>query len=99
MAIDEIDLEPPLTLDEPATRTLGTADQTVLWWHLGISLLLPVTATFLLQPGMSLLAVLVAIAVGTVIGNLLLGLGARAGAETGAPSMVLLRGLFGTKGS
>lgn len=91
--------EPPLTLEEPASRSLGTADQVVLWWNLGISLLLPVTATFLLQPGMSLWAALAAIAVGTVVGNVLLGLGARAGGETGAPAMVLLRGLFGRKGS
>lgn len=93
------DLEAPLTLDQPATRMLGTADQLTLWWNLGISLLLPVTATFLLAPGMSLVAVLVAIVVGTVIGNTLLGLGAVAGADTGAPSMVLLRGLFGRTGS
>ena len=93
------DLEAPLTLDQPATRMLGTADQLTLWWNLGISLLLPVTATFLLAPGMSLVAVLVAIVVGTVIGNTLLGLGAVAGADTGAPSMVLLRGLFGRNGS
>lgn len=99
MAVDELDPEPPLTLDQPATRTLGALDQTVLWWNLGISLLLPVTATFLLQPGMSLVAALVAIAVGSVIGNVLLGLGARAGAETGMPSMVMLRGLFGRRGS
>jgi len=98
-ALDERDLEPPLTLDVEPARTLGTADQVVLWWNLGISLLLPVTATFLLAPGMSLVACLVAIAVGTVIGNVLLGLGARAGAETGAPAMVLLRGLFGRGGS
>ena len=99
MALDERDLEPPLTLDQPATRMLGTGDQLVLWWNLGISLLLPVTATFLLAPGMSLVACLLAIVVGTVIGNTLLGLGALAGAETGAPSMVMLRGLFGRAGS
>jgi putative hydroxymethylpyrimidine transporter CytX len=34
-----------------------------------------------------------------VIGNVLLGLGAVAGADTGMPSMVLLRGLFGRWGS
>src|SRR4051794_39703023 len=95
MSLDERDLEPPITLDQPAARVLGTGDQLVLWWNLGISLLLPVTATFLLFPGMSLVAVLAAIVVGTGIGNTLLGLGAVAGSDTGAPSMVLLRGLFG----
>lgn len=92
-------LEPPLTLDQPAARSLGLAEQLSLWWNLGISLLLPVTASFLLAPGMSLLAALTAIVVGSVIGNLLLGLSAVPGAETGAPAMVLFRGLFGRAGS
>ncbi|MEA3021114.1 MAG: nucleobase:cation symporter, family [Actinomycetota bacterium] len=99
MPTDVADLEPPLTLDEPSPRVLGTWDQTVLWGNLGISILLPVTATFLLLPGMSLLAALGAIVVGTLLGNVLLGLAAQAGAETGAPAMVLLRGLFGRRGS
>jgi nucleobase:cation symporter-1, NCS1 family len=97
-------VEAPLTLDEPARKVLGLADQTVLWANLGVSLLLPVTATFILTPDpsvapLSLGAALVAIVVGSLIGNVLLGLGALPGAETGAPSMVLLRGLLGRKGS
>jgi NCS1 family nucleobase:cation symporter-1 len=92
-------IEPPITLDQPAARTLGLHDQLALWGNLGVSLLLPVTATFLLAPGMSLGACLVAIGVGTVLGNLLLGLAAAPGAETGAPAMVLFRGLFGRRGS
>ncbi len=43
-------VEAPLTLDEPPRRVLGLADQTVLWGNLGVSLLLPVTATFILTP-------------------------------------------------
>ncbi|MCU1488380.1 MAG: Permease for cytosine/purines uracil thiamine allantoin [Actinomycetia bacterium] len=92
-------IEPPITLDQPPARTLGLNDQLALWGNLGVSLLLPVTATFLLAPGMSLGACLVAIVVGTVLGNLLLGLAAVPGAETGAPAMVLFRGLFGRTGS
>src|SRR3954466_4946839 len=92
-------IEPPITLDQPPARTLGRNDQLALWGNLGISLLLPVTATFLLAPGMSLGACLVAILVGTLIGNTLLGLSAIPGAETGAPAMVLFRGLFGRYGS
>src|SRR4051794_9052350 len=84
--------EAPLTLLEPAPRTLGLADQLGLWGSLGITLTLPIAAAFL--PAMSLLATLVAVVVGSVAGSVLLGLAARAGAETGAPSMVLLRGLF-----
>jgi nucleobase:cation symporter-1, NCS1 family len=97
-------VEAPLTLDQPAPKVLGLADQTVLWANLGVSLLLPVTATFILTPDptvapLSLGAALVAIVVGSLIGNTLLGLGALPGAQTGAPAMVLLRGLFGRRGS
>lgn len=96
--------EAPLTLDDAPARTLGLSDQLVLWFNLGISLLLPVTATFILTPDpavapLSITAALAAVVVGSVIGNVLLGLGARPGAETGAPAMVLLRGLFGRRGS
>jgi putative hydroxymethylpyrimidine transporter CytX len=89
--------EAPLTLLEPAPKALGLADQLGLWGSLGITLTLPIAAAFL--PSMSLVAALVAVVVGSVAGSLLLGLAARAGAETGAPAMVLLRGLFGLRGS
>jgi putative hydroxymethylpyrimidine transporter CytX len=97
-------VEAPLTLDEAPRKVLGLADQTVLWGNLGVSLLLPVTATFILTPDpgvapLSLGAALVAIVVGSLIGNTLLGLGALPGAETGAPAMVLYRGLLGRRGS
>ncbi|HET7719086.1 MAG TPA: cytosine permease, partial [Acidimicrobiales bacterium] len=92
-------IEPPITLDDAPVRTLGFSDQLVLWASLGVSLLLPVTGAFLLAPGMSLGACLVAIVVGTILGNLLLGLAAIPGADTGAPAMVLFRGLFGRRGS
>jgi putative hydroxymethylpyrimidine transporter CytX len=91
--------EAPATLVEDQPRPLGFADQLGLWANLGISLLIPVTATFLVAPGQSFVATVVAIAAGTAIGCVLLGLVARAGAETGAPTMVLLRGLLGRRGS
>ncbi|MBA3303840.1 MAG: cytosine permease, partial [Acidimicrobiia bacterium] len=96
--------EAPLTLADAPPRLLGLADQTVLWGNLGVSLLLPVTATFILTPDpgvapLSLAAALCAIVVGSLIGNVLLGLGAMPGAETGAPAMVLMRGLLGRHGS
>jgi putative hydroxymethylpyrimidine transporter CytX len=89
--------EAPLTLLEPAPKALGLADQLGLWGSLGITLTLPIAAAFL--PKMSLLATLIAVVVGSVAGSLLLGLAAQAGAETGAPAMVLMRGLFGLRGS
>jgi nucleobase:cation symporter-1, NCS1 family len=90
--------EPPITLDKAPARVLGLWDQTALWASLGVSLLLPVAAGFF-APDLSLLAVLTAILVGTVIGNVLLGLSAIPGADTGAPAMVLFRGVFGRWGS
>src|SRR3954469_19777804 len=103
MAVDEALVhEVPPTLEEAAepARLLGPWDQAILWGNLGISiLLLPVGAQLVGDFGLSITAALVAILVGGVIGNAMLGLAAVPGAETGAPSMVLLRGLFGMTGS
>jgi putative hydroxymethylpyrimidine transporter CytX len=97
--------EVPRTLAEaPPPRLLSLTDQIALWGNLGVSLLLLVGATFVLLPdpalpALSLVAALTAIVVGSVIGNALLGLAAVPGAETGAPAMVLLRGMLGWRGS
>lgn len=90
-------LEPARTLSAEETRTLGTASQLGLWANLGISLLLPVAATYLVAPGVSLAWALIAVVVGASIGSALLGLAAAAGARSGAPAMVLLRGLLGRR--
>ncbi len=92
--------EAPLTLDDAPPRTLHLSDQLGLWGNLGVSLLGFTGAIFVLVPvdkAMSLVAALVALAVGTVVGTLMVALAAVPGAQTGAPSMVLLRGLFGTR--
>ena len=93
--------EAPLTLQEPPPKVLGWWDQIGLWGNLGMSILGPVTAIYILQPyglaQMSYLAAGVAIIVGTILGTALIGAAAVPGAETGAPSMVLLRGLFGRR--
>jgi nucleobase:cation symporter-1, NCS1 family len=91
------DSEAPLTLTDPAARTLGVRDLTGLWGNLGISLLLPVAAGFVVLPGRPLWESLLAVLVGAVIGAVLLGLGAAAGAREGVPAMVCLRGLFGMR--
>src|SRR3954465_586141 len=104
--VDRIDLpaprtEAPFTLEEPPPRVLGWFDQIGLWGNLGMSILGPVTAIYILQPfqlnQMSFVGAAVAIIVGTVLGTLLVAAAAVPGAETGAPSMVLLRGLFGRR--
>src|SRR5688500_19840131 len=69
-------------------RRFGFVDTATLWFNLGVSLLLPIVAAFLV-PGLSLPAALAAIVVGAVIGNAMLGYAGCGGAGTGAPAMVL----------
>src|SRR3954454_7793666 len=94
-------LEAPLTLEQPPPRVLGWWDQIGLWGNLGMSILGPVTAIFILAPAsggqMSYVGAALAIIVGTILGTLLVAAAAVPGAQTGAPSMVLLRGLFGRR--
>jgi len=99
--VDERSAEPGLTLADRQPRTLRTLDQVALWGNLGFSLLGPVGAYLVLYPfglaPMTAMAAFTAIVVGTTIGTLLLGLANVAGAQTGRPAMVLLRGLFGAR--
>jgi putative hydroxymethylpyrimidine transporter CytX len=91
------------TLAEPVPQALSLIDQLGLWGNLGVSLLGFTGAIFVLQPGgsgtpkLSLAAGLTAIVLGTVLGTLPVALAGLPGARTGAPAMVLLRGLFGAK--
>ena len=91
------------TLADPVPQALSLLDQFGLWGNLGVSLLGFTGAIFVLQPGgagtpqLSLAAALTAIVVGTVLGTLPLALAGLPGAQTGAPAMVLLRGLFGAR--
>ncbi|SEP13510.1 purine-cytosine permease family protein [Trujillonella endophytica] len=89
----------PLTLTEAPGRSLGLRDSLGLWGNLGVSLLLPVAAVFVVLPGRPLAQTLGAVVVGAVVGALLLGIGAAAGAREGVPAMVLLRGLLGRRTS
>ena len=89
----------PITLREPSTRSLGFRDTLGLWGNLGISLLLPVAAAYIILPGSPWGLTFLAIVVGAIIGSILLGLGAAAGAREGVPAMVLLRGLLGRRAS
>jgi len=99
MAATTLATEAPLTLVEEPPKVLGWFDQIGLWGNLGISLLGPIAAVYILAPfgapRMSFLAAGVAVVVGTLIGALMLAAAAVPGAQTGSPAMVLLRGLFG----
>ena len=91
------------TLVEPVPQSLGTLDLFGLWGNLGVSLLGFTGAIFVLQPDgsgtpeLSLLAALVSIVLGTVMGTWAVAATGVAGTRTGAPTMVLLRGLFGAE--
>jgi nucleobase:cation symporter-1, NCS1 family len=101
--LDDRNAEAPITLDEPAAKSLGFFDQVGLWGNLGVSLLGFTGAYAVLQvdstgnPTMTLAAALVATVVGTVLGTLAVAAAAVPGARTGSPAMVLLRGLFGAR--
>ena len=94
--------EVPATLNEPPPRTLRAIDVGALWANLGVSLLGFTGAIFVLVPvarPMSLTAAGTALVVGTGLGTLGVAAAGLPGQATGAPSMVLLRGLFGTRAS
>ncbi len=93
------------TLAEPVPQALSLVDQLGLWGNLGVSLLGFTGAIFVLQPGgpgtpeLSLAAGLTAVVLGTILGTLPVALAGLPGTRTGAPAMVLLRGLFGARAS
>ncbi|GIH93831.1 purine-cytosine permease family protein [Planobispora siamensis] len=93
--------EAPLTLDEAPPKTLGVLDQGALWANLGVSLLGFSGAIALINPlgnrPLSFLAAITAAVVGSLIGTAMVALAAIPGQRTGAPAMVLLRGLFGAR--
>ncbi|RBY76450.1 cytosine permease [Geodermatophilus sp. TF02-6] len=89
----------PLTLTERPVATLGLRDALGLWGNLGISVLLPVAAVFVVLPGRPLALTIGAVVVGAAVGSVLLGLAAAAGARERVPTMVLLRGLLGRRTS
>jgi putative hydroxymethylpyrimidine transporter CytX len=82
------------TLDGPVPRSLGLLDQGAFWANLGVSLLGFAGVLAVLQPAgappLTIGAAVVATVVGTLIGSAMVGL-----SKTGAPAMVVLRGLFG----
>jgi nucleobase:cation symporter-1, NCS1 family len=87
------------TLDGPVPKTLGFLDQGAFWANLGVSLLGFAGVLAVLEPAgappLTVAAAVTATVVGTLIGSAMVGLSAMPGAATGAPAMVLLRGLFG----
>jgi NCS1 family nucleobase:cation symporter-1 len=99
----DIHLEVADTLAGPVPQTLGMLDQLALWGNLGVSLLGFTGAIYVLQPGgsgtpqLSVVAAIISTVVGTLLGTLAVALAGLPGARTGAPAMVLLRGVFGAR--
>lgn len=83
---------------EPRARTLGFRDFLVLWGDLGIGLLV-LLAGSLLVPGLGLPQALAAIVLGSAVGVTLLALAGLPSSATGVPTMVVLRGVLGLRGS
>lgn len=95
--------EVPFTLTVDAPRALSLLDQVGFWGNLGVSLLGFATAVAVLTPigapPLGLAAAVTAIITGTLLGGVVLGSALVVGARTGAPGMVLMRGLLGTRAS
>lgn len=95
--------EAALTLNEAAPRSLGLLDQLGFWGNLGVSLLGLGGAIAIVAPAgaptLPLQAAVLAAVVGTALGALVLGASLVVGARTGAPSMVLMRGVVGGRAS
>lgn len=90
----------PLTL-----RRMRTIDITVLWGNFAIGILVIAAGAFLVTGtdvggfGLRLGPAMLAILVGSVVGALLLALVGSSGHDAGLPSMALLRGVLGWRGS
>lgn len=99
----QLQAEAPVTLNEAAPRTLTVFDQFGFWGNVGVSLLGFSGAISILAPygvpRLSFLAAVTAAVVGSALGGLILGASLVLGSRTGAPAMVLLRGLLGAKAS
>lgn len=84
----------------PEKRRLRVVDLGVLWFSLGVGLLvLFAGALLVLLFGLSLFEVLVVSVVGSVIGSLMLAAAGLTGARHGVPTMVSLRPVLGRKAS
>ena len=89
----------------PSERRMTFRQHFVLWFNLGIGLLVILTGALLVLPaedhglGMAPRQALLAVIVGSIIGVFLLALMAYAGARVNVPTMVLLRPVLGIRGS
>ncbi len=83
----------------PDKRNLRTIDLGVLWFNLGVGLLVLYAGTFITQYGFGLLPLLGIVVAGSVVGSVLLAGAGSIGTRHGVPTMVSLRPIFGRRGS
>lgn len=84
----------------PATkRNLRTIDLGVLWFNLGVGLLVLFAGTFITGYGFGLIPLIGIVLVGSVLGSVLLAGAGTIGTRYGVPTMVSLRPIFGRRGS
>jgi NCS1 family nucleobase:cation symporter-1 len=80
-------------------RNLRSIDLGVLWFNLGVGLLVLYAGTFITGYGFGLVPLLAIVLAGSVLGSLLLAGAGTIGTRYGVPTMVSLRPIFGRRGS
>ncbi len=80
-------------------RNLRSVDLAVLWFNLGVGLLVLYAGTFITGYGFGILPLLLIVVAGSVVGSLLLAGAGSLGTLYGVPTMVSLRPIFGRRGS
>ena len=79
---------------------MRTVDVSVLWFSLGVGLLVLAAGTILVSGfGLSMAEVIVVTIAGSILGSLLLAAAALPGTDHGVPTMVSLRPVLGVRGS
>jgi len=83
----------------PEKRRLRAVDLGVLWFNLGVGLLVLYAGTLMTYYGFGLVPLLLIVLAGSVIGSVLLAGAGAIGTRHGVPTMVSLRPIFGRRGS
>ncbi len=82
-----------------AKRNLRAIDLGVLWFNLGVGLLVLYAGTFITSYGFGFVPLFGIVLAGSIIGSLLLAGAGTIGTKYGVPTMVSLRPIFGRRGS
>jgi len=83
----------------PTKRNLRTIDIAVLWFNLGVGLLVLYAGTFITLYGFGLFPLLAIVVSGSLLGSVFLAGAGTIGTKQGIPTMVSLRPIFGRLGS